>query len=198
MAEAVGITLIKRFNYRGDPTEEWSNKYWLTGTLPADDVAWKAMADGLIANEKLCYSSGSQVVRAYGYADNSPTADSVWQHDYLLAGTAVPGVLAAGTGILMAGDQAGTLWWKTTRKTTRGKWIYLRKYFHDGFISATDTDSLSANTLAAYNGFADFLKDDVLFGRHIRSAAQVETIQLEGVSPWVTTRTLKRRGRRPS
>jgi hypothetical protein len=35
-------------------------------------------------------------------------------------------------------------------------------------------------------------------GRKIRSQAQDETIISHQVSPWITTRTLKRRGKRPT
>jgi hypothetical protein len=66
MASLVGLTIVKRFPYRGDANEEWSNQYHLTGSIPADSTAWKTLADALIAEEKKLYTSGTKVIRAYG------------------------------------------------------------------------------------------------------------------------------------
>lgn len=197
MALATGLTIVKRFNYRGDPNEEWSNKYWFTGTPPNDTTTWKAFADAVIAFEKTCYTSGSEVIRVYGYNDDAPDADAFFMHDYLAAGATVPGTLAVGTDIVMAGDQAGTVYWKTSRKTSRGKWVYLRKYFHDATVSTGDTDSISLAAANAYAALAQKFADGTFQGRVVRSQKQQEVLQGWGRGPWVTTRTLKRRGRRP-
>lgn len=197
MATAVGLVIVKRFDYRGDPNEEWSNKYWLTGPVPADFTAWKVLADGLIAEEKTCYSAQTRVTRVYGYDDNATDANSVWSYDYGLAAEEIPGTLVSAAGIRFAGDQAGRSYWKTARKTERGKWVYLSKFFHDGFVNAVDTDAVSTETVAAYNAFALGLADGTFNNRMIRSQAQEEQLQNWGADQWVTTRTLKRRGKRP-
>src|SRR6266576_2358533 len=38
---APSLTIVKRFNYRGDVDEEFSNTYHFSGTTPADAAAWK-------------------------------------------------------------------------------------------------------------------------------------------------------------
>lgn len=199
MASAVGIVLVKQFAYRDEPNEEWSSKYWLTGNIPSGDASWKTLADLLIAQEATCYHAGVSVTFAYSYDDNTEGAHSVWSYDYLAAGEAVPGTLASAGGTKMAGDQAGVLEWKTDRKNTRGKWIYLRKYFHGGHTDAVQPDRLEPATLTAYEAFGQKLRfaTPELENRNIRSQKQEEGITDHYGIPWVTTRTLKRRGKRP-
>lgn len=205
MAAATGLVIVKRFDYRGNPNEEWSNQYWLTGAPPGPSAEWKALTDILIEMEKTLYSAGTHVTRAYGYNDNERDEDgnlvhpSVWSYDYGLAGEEVAGILADPAGHIMAGDQAGTCWWKTSRRTSRGKWIYLRKFFHDGFINNANTDAVSNDQATVYRNFTNALStpNSNAMQRGIQGPAGPETLQAWGESPWATTRTLKRRGRRP-
>lgn len=198
MAAATGLVITKRFTYRGDPNEEWSNKYWLTGAPPASDVEWETLFSQLAGMETALFHSTCHVVSGYGYADNGADADSVWGIDLTATGGELPGVLPPTPGAPLAGDQACFVWWKTARKTSRGKWIYLRKYFHDGKRSATAPDSADSTYLTALNDFAQALQTgNWVGGRIIRSQAQDEALQDFGANPWVTTRTLKRRGKRP-
>lgn len=199
MAEATGLTIVKRFTYRGDANEEWSNKYWLTGTPPPDPAGWDVLLDELVALEKACYTPQTSVVAAYGYDDNTPGAHSVWSWDADVSPPAVPGTLTAAQGINYAGDQAGMVEWQTDRKNSRGKWIYLRKYLHGGITHYTNPDEIAPETLAAYTAYAEALADGSggLQGRQLRSQAQDESIINTYPSRWITTRTLKRRGKRP-
>lgn len=199
MAAAVGIVLVKQFTYRGVTGEEWSNKYWLTGQIPQDDNAWLALTNKLRDEELKCYTSDSRVTSAYTYNDNTPGAHSVWSIDYLALGLDVPGTLTNSPVSKWAGDQAGVLEFKTARKNTRGKWVYLRKYFHGGFSLATDPETLDTSAVAAYDAFGVFLSTSPvgLEGRRIRSQKQDEQLQSHHTIPYVTTRTLKRRGKRP-
>jgi len=197
MAPLTGIVLIKRFTYRDDPTEEWSNMYHFNGAPPVDSISWKAFADSLIAEEVKCYHATNSVVRAYGYADDAVKPISVWSHDYLAAGASVPGTLPI-VGRPIAGDQAALLQWKLDKKNTRGKYVYLRKYFHGGEVDATDQDKISAQSKAAYLTFCTLLAGTGgNFHGGIRARAyNVPVLQAEA-SEWVTTRTLTRRGKRP-
>lgn len=198
MADVTGLVITKEFTYRGDTTETWSNKYWLTGAPPGDVATWKALADLLIGHEVSCYSSSSRVVAAYGYSSNDPHAQSAWSYDYAAAGATVPGTLIATVNAAhFAGDQAGIVEWKTSRKNTRGKWVYLRKYFHDGFVNPASRDDLDVDTLDAYDAFGHLLVSGQLDNRTIRSQKQDESIQVVVTPHYVTTRTLKRRGKRP-
>jgi hypothetical protein len=201
VAAAVGLVSRKSFTYRG-VREETSNKYWFTGTVPADAAAWRALYDALVLAEKPLFNADFHFDGAYGYADNSPTADAVWGVDMTVPPETPPvGTYpAAGAGGRAPGDSAAWIRWKTSRNTSRGKAIYLRKYYHGVYYSiAGGLDAIDANQVAAYNAFATKMKDGTFIGgRKIRSQAQDETIISHQVSPWITTRTLKRRGKRPT
>ncbi len=202
VATVVSTTIIKRFTYRGDPTEEWSNKYYFTGAVPSDATAWKALADALIVQEKALYLSTSAVVRAYGHDSDDPNASAVWSYDYLAASATVAGTATTGTGTYPAGDQAAWIRWKTSRLTSPGgKAIYLRKYYHavpTEEDSPTTADDVAAGWKTSAGLFATKMTDGTFIdGRTIRSRTNAETIVNHAVSQYITTRTLKRRGKRP-
>jgi hypothetical protein len=198
-----GITIVKQFVYRDEP-EEWSNHYWLSGAILQTSASFKALADELITLERPCYSARSKVVSFIGY-DASETdpihnkpPQSVASHDYVGA-EALPGTLSSATGHFFAGDQAGFVWWKTSRRSKAGKPVYLRKYFHDGFESFTDVDQLATEVAAAYTTFGVNMTAGLpaIEGRVIQSHLGAESLAATGHGAWVTTRTLKRRGKRP-
>jgi hypothetical protein len=202
VATVCSVTLIKQMTYRGDPTEEWSNKYYLTGTIPADSTAWKALADALIAQEKLLYLATCKVIRAYGHDSDDPNASAVWSYDYLVAGTSVPGTMTTGTGTYPAGDQAAWVRWKTSRLTNPGgKAIYLRKYFHGvptTESSAGNPDGIASTWPTVAQAFGSKMRDGTfLDARTLRSRTHNETLIGHNVSTYITVRTLKRRGKRP-
>lgn len=198
MASATGFVVVKQFEYRDDPAEQWTNKYWLSGPPPGPSSEWRILFDQLVNIEKNVYTSRTKVVGGYGYNDNSDTAVATWGVDLTALGQEVSGTLPRLPGNDFAGDQAGIINWKTERKSTRGKWIYLRKYFHDGQVSPTDSDALSTETIAAYDTFAGHLElGDWAGARTLQSQRGPEVITFSGSTGWVTTRTLKRRGKRP-
>jgi hypothetical protein len=197
VATVVGITLIKKFTYRGDPLEEFSNDYHFTGSVPADGTAWLALIDALVAQEKLVYGSGVAVIAAYGYDSDDPTAHAVYSHTYT---TPVAGTLTTSSGYQCPGDAAVWVRWKTSRLNSKGKPIYLRKYFHDAFNQGVgNVDLPIAVQVTALNTFGTKLFDgSFIDGRTIRSRAHAETITERTACTYITTRTLKRRGKRPS
>jgi len=199
MAPAIGIVLVKKFTYRGDPEEEWSNKYWLTGTPPATSADWRLLFDQVVNIEHPCYAATSKVVAGIAYNDNTENAHAVWTVDLEALGQTVPGTLTDAAGVpKMAGDQAGVVEWRTNRKNSRGKWIYLRKYMHDGFVGLPNADNLSGGTAAAYQQLAnELLQGFGSGGWKIRSQRQDEDLATGSHLPYVTTRTLHRRGKRP-
>jgi len=184
--------------YRDFTEEEWSNKYWFTGTPPSTSAEWEVLWRELVANEVSVYGATSRVVTGLANNDDSEDAHAVWSIDLRSTSEEIPGTLLSQGGYRMAGDQAGMCQVKTQRKSTRGKWIYLRKYFHDGFIDVVDNDAVTSTTAAAYYDFTLGLTDGTTLPGHvIRSQRQVEDLQGFHASQWVTTRTLKRRGKRP-
>lgn len=198
VANAAGIVLVKEMEYRGDLTEEWSNRYWFTGTIPTLASEWKTLAESLMGYEATCYAATSKIIRAYGYNDTNPdTAYAVWTYDYKLNNQSYPGTLVV-DGDRFPGDVAGLCAWQTSRRNARGRWVWLRKYFHDGCLDNSDPDQIGASTKAAYAAFVLRMANGTFVdGRILRSGVQDEVIQAAHASNWATTRSLKRRGKRP-
>jgi hypothetical protein len=190
------ITIVKSFTYRG-AAEEFSNTYHFSGTQPADLAAWKTLADAIIAAEKLTVRPEVTFVQAYGY--NAGNINSVAQIDY----RAAPNVVVAGTfapvnHVFMPGDLAATTRWSTPDFTTRGKRIYLRKYWHGVFTANTGSaDLLLASQRTAFDTYAAKLIDGTLPGAFRYCGPQGAVASSPVTNQYLTTRTLKRRGKRP-
>lgn len=191
------LTLITKFTYRG-ADELFSNTYFMTGTTPASDSSWKTLADNVIVEYKAILPTDHHIVRAIGHVAGDSVA--VWEYDYEAHSAAVAGT-DGGAAFAQSGDTAVWVRWPTDQRTSKGKPIFLRSYFHPGqSVSNADTDTTRAalvTALAEYgedwvSGFAD--GDAVVHTR----AGPHGVVGLTGCvgSPWVTTRTLERRGRR--
>lgn len=189
------VTIIKDMDYRG-AKEEWSNTYMLDGTTPTTPTEWKALYDAIIASEKTCYVPDVRVIRAYGYV--AGTDNAVDSYDYLANNQTVAGThVKQSTEPKWAGDQAG---WLRMRAGTNvnGKPKYLRKYFHGGASQTSNSDAVTVALKNAYVGHGTLMTGGNLPGgmQWIAPGGTVGT--LPAASPYVTTRTLKRRGRRPT
>lgn len=203
---ACGVTVVKKFTYRG-LAEEYSNQYWFNGATPGTDVAWKALADALIAAEKTVLG-GVTYMRAYGYsapptpADNPTTfPPNVWNYNYFDAGSPPTGTLIVGTGINMPGDDACWIRWKTTRRTNPGgKIIYLRKYFHPAWTVNTGGDTLLPAQKTALEAFGATMVTGLISGAYklVDKYHSDDVVSSPVASTYVTTRSLKRRGKRPN
>jgi hypothetical protein len=200
VAAQTGLTIIKSFTYRGE-TEEWSNQYWFNSGLPvpSGEGAWRSLFDQIVGFESSVYTSRVHVVGGYGYDDNIDDANAVWGVDLRQPpNVTVPGLLPAGTTTDHPGDAAVWAAWRTGRRNTDGKPIYLRKYFHDARDSADAAgDAIDPAQASALDTFADALGSGAI-GFHVAARGHPEEVILaRSVSAWVTTRTLKRRGKRP-
>jgi hypothetical protein len=200
LADLVGLTSIKQFTYRGEG-EEFSNKYHFTGDIPADESEWRALYDALVVVEKAILPSYVYMIRGYGYDSDADDATAVWSVDLNVPpNDPVPGTLSLAASTAAPGDCAVWARWKTDRLNSNGKAIYLRKYFH-GAREAGDSgsDQVDQGQVDALNALGLKLMDgSFIDGRTIRSQHFDDEIQGHGSSQWVTTRTLKRRGKRPS
>lgn len=191
---------VKRFTYRGDPTEEWSNEYALTLATPASRAGWITAADALMAAEKPLYRSGSTIVKVYGYDSDDEDAIAVFTYDSDSGDfTAVAGTLVVGTDLPIAGDQAAWIRWKTERLTSKGKPIYLRKFYHGLTTSpgAPDSPSTTWRTNAATFATALRTGSNALIGAIRGQGHSPDPLISSAAATFMTTRTLKRRGKRP-
>src|SRR3954454_17276008 len=124
---------------------------------------------------------------------------SVWSVDLTQApNTVVAGTCSTSSSTFPPGDAAVWIRWKTDRYNTKGKPIYLRKYYHGALVLTGDRDAVAAGQKGALDAFGLKMRDGTFTeGRIIRSQKQVETLIGHGYASYVTTRTLKRRGKRP-
>lgn len=193
MPDTDSITIIKRFLYRGQQ-EEWSNTYHLSGTTPTDQAGWKTLADAIIAIEKNAIGDVNSYVRAYGYVAGQ--AHSAATIDYVaLGGTLIKGQLVAtttspyppGDTAVMIRARAGT--------SSKGKPVYLRKYFHGCPVSGDSVVSAQQTSMVT---FATAMLAGTLPGSMKWVGPQGQVASNPQALPFATTRTLKRRGKRPS
>lgn len=195
---APGVTLVKSFTYRG-AAEEFSNTYHFVGDAPSNDTDWGTLVMALVALEKTLMVADVTYERAYCYENTDD--DSVFTYDIAVAHSGTVGTVSLTTGESVApGDAAAWVRWKTARTNTHGKPIYLRKYFHGVSLAAAGSspaDTLSAQWADAADTFKDAVND--VSGDWPGIAGP------DGVAPgaaarstFVTTRTLRRRGKRPS
>jgi hypothetical protein len=195
MPDTASVTSIKRFSYRGQ-LEEWSNTYHFTGTTPADAAAWKTLTDAIATAEKAALIGSHSIIRFYGYEPGNDL--SVYQRDLTVAPDAVVAGTFPGGGVLAPGDAAATYRWQTPDFTTRGKRIYGRKYWHGAVTAGIGVpDTLDAGQRAALGVLAAKMIDGTLPGGVRAAGPQGAAFSAPFVSPWITTRTLKRRGKRP-
>lgn len=210
MAAACGLTVVKMINYRGDPTEEWSNTYWFTGGAPSDAQAL-ALFNAIVAVEKTIYpafaSAGCKVVRGYAYNDDTghkpgdtgAVSPSFWTHD--ISAAPVDGTLTlSDIDQRLPGDDAVWVRWTTARRTSPGgKAIYLRKYFHPGCRTTGTMDTVLPAQATALGALGQLCRNGTLpDGRTLTTAGQTDVLSAHAVSSYTTVRTLKRRGKRPS
>jgi hypothetical protein len=189
------MVVVQSFTYR-DEAEEFSNKYHFAGPAPGDDASWKALADALIGHLRPMFTPVVTFVRAYGYNDGDHP--SVWGHDYTIPGPPLAGNWGGDAQAQKpAGDQAAFIRWPTTKRNSRGKIVYARKYFHDMYVGLTTPDRVSASQYALMQTFANACIDGSISSVFHLCLPDGTPALAGGPDTWITTRTLKRRGKRP-
>lgn len=190
------MTLVKAFPYRDEALEEFSNTYELRDPPPSTPQEWSALMDDLVQHEQTVFAGVVKYHRAYGYNSNDPHAHHVFVHDWEALGGGPSGTYSLGTAEAFgAGDQASCVWWRTDQLSKKGKPIILRKFLHRPAVSTSGTPDLLGTT---YGAQLD------IYAAGIRTVwggpftlSHPGNVILEGHIPYVTTRTLKRRGKRP-
>lgn len=193
-----GVVLIKSFTYR-DASEEFSNGYHFVGTPPSDATGWNSLVAALATIEKVLYPSTTTIVRAYCYDDYSPGHSSVYTWEAADHGGAVPGTLDVGSGgVHCPGDAAVWARWKTTYTSSKGKPVYLRKYIHPAIAASSDPDLVYDAQHSALASYATAVAASSGAWPGLADPHGAAPAGATAVSEWVTTRTLERRGRRPT
>lgn len=187
------LTIIKKFTYRDKADEEWSNKYMFDGSTPSGDTAWQDLCDEVVEYERAILPSTSTIVRAYGHDSIDPHAVHVWAHTYV---SPPAGTLVTTGGKQQMGDVASYVSWATGQTNSKGKPIYLRKYYHDAWAHGADRDVPLGDLTTALEAIGAALVDGLpISGRKlVMPDGHVAIGSTAGT--FLTTRTLKRRGRR--
>lgn len=197
MAAVTGLTLVKKFHYRDNPNEEFSNTYHFKAQPPGDDASWTVLMNDVVNHEKQVFVPNVSYVRAYGYNSDDPNAHHVFQHDFEIPGPPPLGTLTTEGGNPTSGDQAACVQWRLNRLNKRGKPIYLRKYFHQAFVNPAEIDRLDNGYFTALGVFGNIATGVNSVHGGLRSPTVDDVVTAYMPLSWITTRTLKRRGKRP-
>lgn len=200
MSLAPGVVTVQKFKYRG-VDEEWSQKYHFTGDHPSDDAGWIALIGALLPLIQVINTDRVTLIRAYGYNTTDPGHAADYVYECADHGGVLVGDQNTSIADVAPGDAASWVRWKTGRTNTHGKPIYLRKYFHSVILSGESDDNQDSLD-------ATYKTNLAAFGATVlaSSGAWPGLAGPDGVAPpgpivassFVTTRTLKRRGKRPS
>ncbi len=197
MSSQLRITVVKEFEYRGEQ-EEWSNTYAFTGPGLTDYEAMKVFCGGLASIESQMYLPTCKAIRALVYQPGSIVADRSIDFAAELGGQVSGSLVVGSNAHEWAGDQAGWIRGKIG-VNIKGRPKYVRKYYHAGCSEAGgSTDA----TIVQWRNAADTVAGQLVGGalpagrKWCGPAGQL--ITLTAHSNWTTTRTLKRRGRRPT
>lgn len=193
---APGVVLYKTFTYRG-VLEEWGNTYHFVGDAPSTPSDWRDLVDDLVALEKTCLDVTVTIERAICYENTDD--DSVYSYSLAAFAGTVAGTYSHGaaSAVLQEGGSSYMARWDTGRRSTKGKPIYLRKYWHPaasqpGTPDVVDTTlqglvaAFAGNVLAASGSWPGLAGPD--------GVAPVGHLQL----PYTNYRDLRKGRRRPT
>lgn len=150
---ASGVVIYKTFSYRGE-TEEWGNTYHFVGDPPGTPSDWRDLVDDLITLEKTCVCNTVTIERAICYEDTDHS--SVYSYDLSAFAGTVAGTynVSTGGGEAQEGGTSYMARWDTGRRSSKGKAIYLRKYWHPAIASGSAPDVVQASLVTVVAAFA--------------------------------------------
>lgn len=195
MATVTGLTLVKTFTYRGNANEQFSNTYHFTSAPPTSDGQWLSVANQIVAIEQLVFPASVSFHSATGHSTDNPHDPATFSHDYTLTPPAPVGTyVPSASEFPIAGDQAAFVWWLMNYKSTKGKPVYLRKYLHAGYVeNLPHPDNVGTKYAAALETYGNQMQS--IWGG-LRSVSKPGGVSAHGHGTFITTRTLKRRGKK--
>lgn len=190
----IKVITVKRLDtYRGKNDEEWSNGYHLLGDVPADTAAWDELLDQMIVLERSILGTTSKIVRAYGYAD--PALFVTRGRDIAAenAGVGLPGAPLQTGSRLAAPDMCALVRFRAGQ-TTKGRPSYVMKWYRSQFAAENGHGLDGAATIQTQLAK---LVDGWLPGQRKLCDPQGTLAGGPTVRPYLYSRDVKRRGRRP-
>lgn len=183
------VRVVKKFMYRGDPLQEWSNRYYFDGGAPADTAAWHALFDELVLREKVFFKADVTIIGCHGYAPGSEVA--VANKDYTQAGTATY------TGSYPTpGDCAAVLRMATTKRSTKNHVVYVMSYFHGvrAQNSGENVDELWGGQRDAMDAYGLAWKNGITVGARTYKRTTPDGALTTGATTnhWITHRDFPR------
>ena len=192
---AAKVTMNIQFTYRGQP-EVWSQIYHVDGDFASEDDFLNTVA-AIATGLKATVTAACSIISAYGYnAGDTHARYTTTPGD--ASGLPVTGTFDATFGTPTPGDVAATVRLATARRTSKGKVIYLRKYWHDVYEKNSGTNARDLWEVPQSTACVNFLTTFRDTGYHGRKIAGPDGVVPGAIQAdqWLTTRTLKRRGKR--
>lgn len=175
----VGVSITKQLQWHGH-NEQFSNVYHYDfgaggGILPG---AMSALADALVAQEKLVHSASVSFIGSRVWSHGGTPAEN---ETLLLRDETGNGSLTISAGLYREACVVVQLY--TGRHTATGRRIYLRKFIHSCGLPATATNAEYGQVALTSNGKAPFLQ----YGQNIRTlnllaSAEVAVLEAPGGS----------------
>ena len=189
------VTLVKTMPYRASNAEEFSNTYHFHSPPPSTSTEWDSLFNQIVALEQPLYDPLVKWVRGIGHANSDPGSPAVYEKDFTTPGPPPAGTFNDVTGQIGAGDQAAVVEWPTDQKSVRGKQIYLRKYHHRPHVAPATPDSLTSAYAVQLDTYGAAFTNVQPWGGLTNPAGSANVTGHRNLG-YVTTRTLKRRGKR--
>lgn len=140
------LTFESPWNLAGETTHKWSQSYYVSGTVTHNEA--DAELAGLdLASTALALASLRTSLVGIAYY---PTGSLISTQNFTYAPNAHPGTQAAYSATVTDPQQLEVcaVAHAPIGKNTRGKEIYLRKYFHDVYASGGDPNAINPLTPA--------------------------------------------------